>query len=55
MRLGLSTMRGSQARKPLTSVQFSYTVAFTARATIAPEISDPPREKVFTLPSVPLP
>ena len=55
MRLGLSTMRGSQARKPETSVQFSYTLAPSARATMAPEISEPPRENVFTFPSAPLP
>ena len=48
---GCGTMRGSAIRKPDTSVQFSYTLASTARATIAPVISDPPRENVFTVPS----
>ncbi len=43
-------MRGSQARKPLTSVQFSYRSALTARATTEPLMSLPPREKVLTLP-----
>ena len=44
-------MRGSAMRKPDTSVQFSYTSACTARATMAPVMSDPPRENVLMLPS----
>ena len=40
------TTRGSAIRKPFTSVQFSYSSALAARATIAPVISLPPREKV---------
>jgi hypothetical protein len=40
---------------PGTSVQFSYTSAPTPRATIAPVMSEPPREKVLMLPSGLLP
>ena len=45
-----SEMRGSAMRKPETSVQFSYTSAFAARATTAPVMSLPPRGKVCTSP-----
>ena len=48
--LGLSTILGSAARKPDTSVQFSYTSAFIALATIEPVTSEPPLENVFTAP-----
>ena len=48
---GSRTMRGSAIRKPDTSVQFSYRSAITARATMAPVTSEPPREKVLTEPS----
>ena len=47
---GFLIIRGSAIRKPDTSVQFSYTSAFTARATRAPVMSLPPREKVVTSP-----
>ena len=40
---------------PETSDQFSYTCAPTARATIAPVMSEPPREKVLIEPSGLLP
>ena len=51
----LFTILGSAARKPDTSVQFSYTSALLACATIEPVTSEPPLEKVFTLPSLPKP
>ena len=51
MASGLSMIRGSAIRKPDTSVQFSYTSALMALATIEPVISDPPLEKVLILPS----
>ena len=51
MPAGSLTTRGSAMRKPETSVQFSYSSAPAARATSAPEMSLPPREKVRTLPS----
>ena len=51
MERGLSTMRGSAARKPETSVQFSYTPASRQRARIAPVMSPPPRWKSFNVPS----
>ena len=38
-----------------TSVQFSYTSARLALATIEPVTSEPPREKVLTFPSLPIP
>ena len=44
-------MRGSAMRSPDTSVQFSYKSAFSARARIAPVISEPPRENVLIDPS----
>ena len=44
-------MRGSAMRMPDTSVQFSYTSAFSAAAASAPVMSLPPREKVRILPS----
>ena len=47
---GLATIRGSAMSRPETSVQFSYKSAMIARAAMAPEISEPPREKVLTLP-----
>ena len=48
---GSGTMRGSAMRMPDTSVQFSYTSAFSAAAASAPVMSLPPREKVRILPS----
>ena len=48
--LGLSTILGSAAKNPDTSVQFSYTSAFNALATIEPVTSEPPLEKVFISP-----
>ena len=42
---------GSATRNPDTSVQFSYTSTFAALATMDPVISEPPLEKVLTLPS----
>jgi hypothetical protein len=42
-------------RKPLTSVQFSYSAASTALATIEPLTSEPPREKVLTSPLAAVP
>ena len=47
--LGLSTILGSAARKPDTSVQFSYTSALIALATIEPVTSEPPLENVLHL------
>ena len=38
---------GSASRKPLTSVQFSYKSADTARATSAPLTSEPPLDAQF--------
>ena len=43
-------MRGSAIMKPDTSVQFSYSEAFAARETIAPVMSEPPRENVLISP-----
>ena len=48
--LGFFTILGSAARKPETSVQFSYTLAFKALATIEPVTSEPPLENVLTQP-----
>ncbi len=50
MRFGFSTILGSAIRKPETSVQFSYKLACTPRAMIAPVISEPPRENVLISP-----
>ena len=44
------TTRGSHVINPSTSVKFSYSDAPTARAIIAPYISDPPRENVTISP-----
>ena len=52
---GSGTILGSATRKPDTSVQFSYTSARLALATIEPVTSEPPREKVLTFPSLPIP
>ena len=51
MTLASGTILGSAIMNPSTSVQFSYTSASTARAMIDPVMSEPPREKVRTLPS----
>ena len=48
--LGLSTILGSAARKPDTSVQFSYTSGLLALASLEPVTSEPPHEYVFTAP-----
>ena len=45
------TIRGSAIMNPSTSVQFSYSLACTARAMMDPVMSDPPREKVRMDPS----
>jgi hypothetical protein len=50
MPAGFSMMRGSPISMPETSVQFSYRLARTARATSAPVTSEPPREKVWMTP-----
>ena len=50
-----ATTRGSAINRPETSVQFSYRMAPVARARMAPEMSEPPREKVWTLPCGPVP
>ena len=55
MTSGFSTTLGSATRNPETSVQFSYISALTAFARIEPVTSEPPRENVFTMPSVVLP
>ena len=49
--LGFSISLGSAIRKPDTSVQFSYTLALAALATIEPVTSEPPLENVLTLAS----
>ena len=49
--LGFSISLGSDIRKPDTSVQFSYTLAHAALATIEPVTSEPPLENVLTLAS----
>ena len=46
----LLTILGSAARKPDTSVQFSYISALRALATIEPVTSEPPLENVLTFP-----
>ena len=48
---GLLIILGSAIKNPDTSVQFSYKSTFAAFATIEPVTSEPPLEKVLTLPS----
>ena len=50
MTRGRSTIRGSAMSIPDTSVQFSYSAASAARATMAPVTSGAPREKVLMVP-----